>query len=209
MQASKTKKNNGRRARGTGEKFENALKRRQDWRGTKRTRNGRAWHVYLALLAVLATRTPLSLCVLTPSRGHRLFFWFFPVTSPPLPLPCPSLASKVTLGILEKFGYLISYREIRQLSPSFFLFLRLSERSCYSLHISLVSSSLVPRGAVHFSRNDRSFELFIYIVRPEITSGEKICRVQSSREIHTINAITRYASDSECIFRVCNPPLSQ
>lgn len=62
MQASKTKKNNGWRASETDEKFENALKRRQNWRGTKRTRNGGAWHVYLALLAVLATRHILTPC---------------------------------------------------------------------------------------------------------------------------------------------------
>lgn len=43
--------------------------------------------------------------------SYRLFFWFFPLTSPPLPLLCLALASKVTPGILvEKFGYLISYR---------------------------------------------------------------------------------------------------
>lgn len=212
MQASETEKNNGRRARGTGEKFGNALKRRQDWRGTKKTRNGGAWHVYLALLAVLTTRIPSSRVPLRPHslssfQSHRLFFWFFPVTSPPLPLPCPALVSKVTLGILvEKFGYLISYRRVRQLSPSFFHFFISfrASRSRYSLRIPLASPSLVPRSCPLLFREERSFfSSFIYCsLRDNFISSEKICRVWSLRAVHVYPA-----SGSKNIFHIYNSSL--
>lgn len=90
MQASKTEKNGGlpsgggvgKGGRGGGgreeddEKFENSLKRRQDRRRTKRTRDGGPRHVYLTVLAALATRFSLTLT---------------PHPSPPLPSQLPEL----------------------------------------------------------------------------------------------------------------------
>lgn len=159
--------------------------------------------------SLLAHPHSMSLCDLTPSHSYRLFFWFFPVTSPPLPLPCPALASKVTLGILvEKFGYLISYRGVRQLSPSFFLFLYLSELltlSLFSPHSSRFVVTHATRPSTFPLRGTTVLlELFMYCsLWDNFTLGEKICRVWSSWGTRTTNLITYYASGSENI-RICN-----
>lgn len=59
---------------GGGEKFENSLKQRQHRRGTK-GHHAKWWdhgHVYLAVLAAIATRP--SLYPTLPPRSYRLFF---------------------------------------------------------------------------------------------------------------------------------------
>lgn len=73
----------GRRGRDGGEKFENSLKQRQNRRGTKGMDHA-GWrgplHVYLAVLAAVATRrSSSSLPVSIPPavahpRSYRLFF---------------------------------------------------------------------------------------------------------------------------------------
>jgi len=181
MQASKTKKNNGWRSRETDEKFENALKRRQNWRETKRTRNGGASHVYLALLAVLATRTPypVSLCDLTPFVLLILSSHF---TAIAIALPGVGFQSnpRDPCGKVWLFNFLP--RGVRQLSPSFFLSSHLSELLAFAILSASLSHlpSLMLRGAVHFfsARSDRSFQdLYIVPVRGNFTWEEKICRV--------------------------------
>lgn len=123
--------------------------------------------------SLLARPYSASLRNLAPSHNHHVCsFDSFQSLHRHCHCPAPALVSKVTLGILvEKFGYLISYRGVRQLSPSLFLFLYLSELLALAIlfHVLLALPSLMPRGRPFlFARNDRSFRA-LYIVRCEIT----------------------------------------
>lgn len=86
---------------------------------------------------------------------------------------------------------------------SLFMSFRAS-RSRYSLHIPLVSSSLVPRGR-STSRGTIVLLSSFYIVRRKITSGEKICDLREGY----IQSMLLCAAGSENVSCVCNPPLSQ
>lgn len=106
--------------------------------------------------------------------------------------PALALASKVTPGILvEKFGYLISYRGLPTLSPASFFPSREASRSRYSFHIPL------PRHVTHatrpstFPRGDGGYDryflpsslLFVAGITssPPPLSGGEICRARYSR----------------------------
>lgn len=128
--------------------------------GQRGTRNGGPRHVYLALLAAFATRSfptlypsatatssPLLAISCSPSLATVCSFDSFQSLHRHCHCSSCALASKVTPGILvEKFGYLISYRGPPVLSLPLLPFISLRTLALrYSLHIPLVSPSLMLR----------------------------------------------------------------
>lgn len=162
---------------------------------------------------------PVSLCHLSPPfslrlrspPSYRLFFWFFPVTSPPLPLLCLALASKVTprnpCGKVWLFNFLPRFA--RLLSPSSSLLLYLSG---LSLSAILSTSFSFRRHScyetVRFSATDDRYFLsssLLFVAGNNFPEG-KICRAWSLRKTDTPETpLYVFISSSEDISAyVCN-----
>lgn len=156
-----------------------------------------------------ATSPPFSLHLRSPP-SYRLFFWFFPVTSPPLPLLCLALASKVTprnpCGKVWLFNFLPRFARV--LSPSSTLLLYLSGLS----RSAILSTSFSFRRhscyeTVHFSATDDRYFLsssLLFVVGNNFPEGKISRRTWSLRKTDTADSAIRIHLQLGRYFCVCN-----
>lgn len=202
------------------EKLENSSRRRrrQGWAiGQRGTRNGGRSGTFI--LRFLRPSPLRSFPTLHPSAtatsfppsppSYRLFFWFFPVTSPPLPLLCLALASKVTprnpCGKVWLFNFLPWFaRVLSLLLPLFFYISQGSRSALFSPHPSRFAVTHATK-PVHFSATDDRYFLsssLLFVAGNNFLEG-KICRAWSLRKTDTTDSAIRIHLQLWRYFCVC------